>query len=151
MRKKRQWLVALFMTTFSALAYAGTPDHMLGCYSLEAGGKPEIRFALEEGQITWTVRRRSGWQKQEDFVSYFDADNPAPDIAPTTFEKFGGILDMGDAFFLIKIKPDRLVDVKGEEPVAVRALAEMREQGTPYLISANGVGPAFRVPCEDEK
>lgn len=58
---------------------------------------------------------------------------------------------MGDAFFLIKIKPDRLVDVKGEEPVAVRALAEMREQGTPYLISANGVGPAFRVPCEDEK
>ena len=52
MREKRQWLVALFMTTFSALAYAGTPDHMLGCYSLEAGGKPEIRFALEEGQIT---------------------------------------------------------------------------------------------------
>lgn len=152
MRKKRQCFIALLCTaTFSACAHTATPDHMMGCYTLEAGGAPEIRFALEKGKITWTVLRRSGWQKQKDVVKYFNAAHPSPDIAAATFEKFEGMLDMGDGFFLIKIKPERLADVKGGHPASVLALAEMREQGTPYLISANGIGPAFRVPCEGEK
>ena len=151
MRKHRQWFVALCIAAFSACAHTTTPNHMMGCYALQAGGAPEIRFALERGQITWTVRRRSGWQKQKDIVKYFDAAHPASDIAAATFEKFEGMLDMGDGFFLIKIKPERLADVKGGHPASARALAEMREQGTPYLISANGIGPAFRVPCEAEK
>lgn len=148
MKKNHQWLVTLCIAAFSACAHAAAPDHMMGCYALQAGGEPEIRFTLEKGRITWTVRRRSGWQKQDDVVRYFDASHPAPDIAAATFEKFEGMLDMGDGFFLIKIKPERLTDVKGGHPASARALVEMSEQGTPYLISANGIGPAFRVPCE---
>jgi len=123
---------------------------MLGCYAMEENGRADLRFFLKEGAVHWTVRRHSGWQEQGTDVLYFDEERPHPHASAETFQKVEGMFEMGDSFFLIKFRKDRVQDVQGHNGYAW-GVETMKRSGSPFLISANGVGPAFPVACEGLK
>ncbi|MFC3683929.1 hypothetical protein [Hydrogenophaga luteola] len=146
-----KWLfTAVVLSLCPMWGVASTSEDMIGCYATERNGQASFRFYLDGGAVFWTVRRRSGWQKQESVAQVVDIRRPHPDLPVETLEKVEGMLDMGDMFFLIKFKDDRIQDVTGRGDFA-HGIELMKRSGSPFLISANGVGPVFRVACEEKK
>ncbi len=146
-----KWMAtAIVLSLIPTWVAAGTIKDMVGCYTMEKNGQAQLRLFVKDGAVHWTVKRSSGWEQQDSTVRVFDESSPHPELSAETFEKMEGMFDMGDMFFLIKFKKDRVQDVRGHGHFA-QGVESMKQSGTLFLISANGVGPAFSVACEENQ